>query len=82
MKTRNLTRPVVLLAALAVVAVMALAACGSPSNANAGSGASAEPRRAGHREHGDDGRDLHPGLLVHAVDHDGGGRDDGHLDQQ
>jgi len=43
MKTRKLTRLVVLVAALAVVAVMALAACGSPSNANAGSGASASP---------------------------------------
>ena len=43
MKTRKLTRLVVLVAAFAVVAVMALAACGSPSNANAGSGSSASP---------------------------------------
>ncbi len=36
MKIETLTRPVVLVAALAVVAVLVLAACGSPSNASAG----------------------------------------------
>jgi plastocyanin len=41
MKITTLTRPVVLVAALAVVAVLVLAACGSPSNANAGSGGTA-----------------------------------------
>ena len=36
MNSRTLRRPVVLVAALAVVAVFVLAACGSPTNANAG----------------------------------------------
>ena len=30
----------------------------------------------------DDGHHLHQGLLVHAVDHDGRGRHDGHLDER
>jgi plastocyanin len=41
MKTRILTRPLALVAALAVVAVAALAACGSPSPTNAGAGPTA-----------------------------------------
>jgi plastocyanin len=43
MKTRILTRPVVLVAALAVVAMMALAACGSPSPTDADAGSSGSP---------------------------------------
>ena len=46
MKTRTLTRPALLVAALAVVAVLVLAACGSPTNANAGA-SSATPAASG-----------------------------------
>lgn len=43
MKTMIFARPVVLLAALAAIAMLALAACGSPSNAYGGGGAKASP---------------------------------------
>ena len=46
MKSKTLTRPVVLVAALAIAAVLVLAACGSPSNATAGA-SSATPAAVG-----------------------------------
>jgi plastocyanin len=47
MKSRTVTRPVVLVAALAVAAVLVLAACGSPTNASAGSTPTSTPAATG-----------------------------------